>query len=86
MLKINTNKQEVEYKGLFFPFPSLKKILKNTFPEDHFLRFCVYRTFNSHTGQIDRKYAWDSVFQDLHNKGLLTPVLDNIIQEQFQSE
>lgn len=82
MLRINTNKQEVEYKGLFFPFNTLKKTLRNTFPEERFFRFCIHKTFNKHTGQIDRKYAWDSVFQDLHDNGLLTPVLDQIIYQE----
>lgn len=85
MLRINTNKQEVEYNGIFFPFNYLKTALKNTFPEERFFRFCIHKTFNKHTGHIDRKYAWDSVFQDLHANGLLTPVLDQIIVEEYQN-
>jgi hypothetical protein len=81
-MRINTNKQEIEYRGIFFPFTHIKTILLNTMPEQTFSRHCIHKTFNKHTGQIERKYAWDSVFQDLHDQGKLSPVLDNIIQQE----
>lgn len=80
MLRINTNKQEIEYKDLFFPFNAVRRVLMDTFPEERFFKFCIHKTFNTHTGRIDRKYAWDSIFQDLHTNGLLSPVLDEIIR------
>lgn len=86
MLRINTNHQELEYKGFFFPFPKIKSILLNTMPEETFLRHCIHRTFNPTTGKIQRKYAWDAVFQDLHNQGKLSQVLETILKtEQLSS-
>lgn len=82
MVRINTNQQELEYQGIFFPFLKVKTVLLNTMLEETFIRHCIHRTFNPTTGKIQRKYAWDAIFQDLHNQGKLSPVLDGIIQSE----
>jgi hypothetical protein len=82
MVRINTNQQELEYQGIFFPFSLVKSVLLNTMPEETFLRHCIHRTFNPTTGKIQRKYVWDAVFQDLHTQGRLSPVLDEILKKE----
>ena len=81
-IRVNTNKQEVEYKGLFFPFKAVKATLQNTMPEESFFKWCVHKTFNPITGHIDRKYAWDSIFQHFAEAGVLTNTLDTIIKNE----
>lgn len=88
-MKINTNKQEIEYKDLFFPFNAVRRKLQTIFSPNAlaqaFGEFCIHKTFNNKTGEIDRKFAWDSIFQSLHEKGLLAQVLDAIIEEEYLS-
>ena len=84
-MKINTNQQEVEYKGIFFTFHFLKKLLWMQIDESLLLPHCIHRTFNIITGKIERKYAWDAVLFDLTQKGLLQPILDSIIETEYLS-
>jgi hypothetical protein len=87
-MKINTNQQEVEYRGLFFPFNAVKKsvlaaVETKQIPSELLRSHCIHKTFNKHTGKIDRKYAWDSVFADLYAKGWLEELLNGIIQKEY---
>jgi hypothetical protein len=83
MIRINTNQQEVEYKGLFFQFERLKTVVRKVVPEELLREHCIHKRFNSSTGQIERKYAFDAVFEDLANIGVLQAILDDIIEEEY---
>jgi hypothetical protein len=84
MIIINSNAQELEYKGLYFPFRAVKKkILTEGLTDKELAQYCVHKTFNTKTGEIDRKYAWESIFNDLLKCGALGLLLDQIIQEEY---
>jgi hypothetical protein len=82
MIKINTNKQVVEYRGIFFPFITIKKVLQQSIPQEQLLPFCIFKSFNTRTGEIERKYAWNSVLEHLAENGTLLPILENIIEKE----
>jgi len=83
MIRINTQDQDIEYKGLFFPFKAVRKIIQSQLSPEHLSDYCIHKTFNTRTGQIERKYAWESVFQMLMELGLLHMILDEIIQKEY---
>ena len=83
MIRINTNQQEIEYKGIFFPFKKVKEVIRKVVPEELLRDHCVHKKFNRITGQIDRKYAFDAVFEDLAALGILQVLLDDIIEEEY---
>lgn len=83
MLRVNTNQQEIEYKGLLFPFNRVKEVVRRSVPAELIQMHCVYRKFNTKTGEIERKYAFDAVFEDLAKVGILQSLLDDIIQSEF---
>jgi hypothetical protein len=84
MIKVNSSAQEIEYKGLYFPFRAVKKkILVEGLTTEELAHYCVHKTFNTKTGQIDRKYAWESIFADMQSCGALAILLDSIIQEEY---
>lgn len=83
MIRINTNQQEVEYKGILFPFKRVKDEVCRSVPEELLRDHCIHKKFNTTTGQIERKYAFDSVFEDLASLGILQVLLDDIIEKEY---
>lgn len=83
MIRVNTNQQEVEYKGLFFAFNRVKQAVLKSVPEELIRNHCVHKKFNSKTGLIEKKYAFDAVFEDLAKVGVLQAILDDIIDEEY---
>lgn len=83
MIRINTNQQEVEYKGLSFPFARVRRAVIKVVPHELIEDYCIKKKFNVKTGQIDRKYAFDAVFEDLSKVGVLQTILDDIIEEEY---
>jgi hypothetical protein len=83
MIKINSNTQEIEYNGLFFTFTALKKVVPEYVTPEYLSAFCIFKTFNRVTGNIDRKYSWESIFMDMYDHHTLVPMLDDIIQKEY---
>jgi hypothetical protein len=83
MIKIHTNQQELEYKGIYFPFKVIKKLIESIADPKDLKGYCIHKTFDKVTGNIIRKYAWETIFYDLNNSGALAPILDDIIQREY---
>lgn len=88
-IKISVVKQELKYKKLHFPFNAVKRVLLNSMQHELYAtkaifdKHCIHRKFNSTTGEIERKYAWDSLFEELKSSGALAAVLDDIIYDEY---
>ncbi len=46
---------------------------------DYLKEFAIHRKFNPNTGEIEYKYAWDSVLYKLHKDGILILILESIL-------
>lgn len=71
---------EVCYKGIYVPLRSLKKAALKEFPRI-VSEYQIHKRFNPVTGEIERKYAWDSVFHILDKSRDLRKILDKLIKE-----
>jgi hypothetical protein len=78
-LKINWKEGEVRHKGFFIPLNQVKKWILGNGYRDVVLQNEVYRSFNKITGEIDRKFAWDTVFFHVHKDYGLKNVFDEIL-------
>lgn len=78
MVKFLYRSDEALYKGVYVPLRLLKEKVKDEYPgmvHDH----QIYKTFNKNTGEIDRKYAWDSIFYKLTKNKKIYKILDKLI-------
>ena len=81
-IRIIPTQLEVKYRGLLIPFSKIKKIVGDFVSERYLNEFVIFKTFNSSTGEIDRKYAWDSIIYKLNEDGYLEPILDSILSNE----
>lgn len=82
MIKILQNQQEVQYQGNFIPFNKIKSAAIGLVSPEYLERFVILKKFNKVTGNVDRKYAWDSLMYEMRADGLLKQVLDAIIKKE----
>lgn len=80
-VKLDFHEEEIDYDGLKITFRLLKKHIERVLP-DYIKEFQIFKTFNSRTGNIDRKYAWDSIFYNLRDNGKLEKIIKSIINER----
>lgn len=76
---------EVLYRGIRFPLRFIREFIKKNIDEELYRQFRLdsSRVFNSRTGAIEYKYAWDSVVCHLyaeHNE-VFRSMLDAIVEE-----
>jgi hypothetical protein len=69
----------VKHAGFYIELRFVKEwILKNT---DIANDYVIFKTFNSKTGEIDRKYAWDTILflvnKDIGLKNVFNEILQN---------
>jgi hypothetical protein len=82
-IEIKTGKQEVKYKGLYFSFLQLRKHILKTVPKGDLEKYVIHRKFNTKTGEIEYKHAWESVIIDMREEGSLVIMLDDIIKREY---
>lgn len=78
-MKIVTNQQEIEYRGVHFTFQKVREAVVRSVPEEQIRHRCIHKKFNPATGEIERKYAWNSIFEDFAETGMLQRILDTLI-------
>lgn len=85
-IKILKQSSEVRYKSLYIPFEKLKTVVNQIVPSSFLEGYVLIKKFNSLTGEIEYKYAWDSLIHSLHDSGYLKIMLDSILQDEQESE
>jgi hypothetical protein len=81
-IRIIPTTQEVKYNGLFFPISKIKPYVGGFVKQDYLDRFIIHRAFNPKTGNIDYKFAWDSILHELHKDGFLGLILELILSDE----
>jgi hypothetical protein len=82
-IKLKTSEQEVRYKGLCFSYTALKKKILASTHVSQLTPYVIKKHFNKETGNIDCKYAWESIFLDMREDGRLATILEEIINEEY---
>jgi hypothetical protein len=80
---IRINLQEIQYNNIFFPIRIVKKYIIKLY-ESRLKPYTIYKTFNKVTGNIDRKYAWDTIFHDFNSSNQLRDVLNRILNDESE--
>lgn len=77
-MKINLEKEEIFYKGLYFTFFKVKKAIDPS----RIVAYKIGRPKLNSDISISYRYAWDAVFMDLKKSGELAKVLDGILKSE----
>ena len=78
-MKIDYQNRNVRFKGVNIQLEKVKEMVIKKYPA-LVQEFQVHKSFNSKTGNIDRKYAWDSIFYHLKTKKLFIRGLERLIK------
>lgn len=75
-MKVDYNRGLIFWKRKAYPLSEVKDLIL----KDHSDKIGLYQIYAGvkKNGNIERKYAWDSVFHDLHKDGTLEKVIGNI--------
>jgi hypothetical protein len=69
VIKISRNK--------YITKKQLKDYVLNNY-QDIVDQYCIYKKFNSVTGEVDRKYAWHSIIDVINRSGLSDKIIQNL--------
>lgn len=78
-VKFNYDLEIVRFQGVDVPL----KILKAEIERSHkplMDRYILFRTFDNKTGEIHRRYAWESIYLELKESGKLEQLLNKILK------
>lgn len=82
-VKVSLTNGDVTHKGVSIPFRKLREpILKRHIELCMEFELKGARKFNKETGEIERKFAWDSIFIELRNSGELVKIFNQILKEE----
>lgn len=79
-MKIFYDSQEILYKGHYVPMRLVKKRIIKEFPS-LVSKYQIKKRFNSKTGEIERMYAWDSIFYTLEKSGDIDLILNKLLND-----
>jgi hypothetical protein len=80
-LNINYRTDEARHRGFAIPLRVVKRFILKYIP-DEVEGLQIYKTFNPKTGDIERKYAWDTVFHRIHKKVGIDTIYELILKEE----
>ena len=70
--------EDVIWKGIYIPLRILKEEIIKNFGEESISNFQIDKKFNSQTGKIERKYAWDNIILTFYEEGKLNRILEGL--------
>lgn len=80
-IQVDYEDDDIQYKGIFIPLEYVRKEIKKKFPD--FIkeyRLNGSKKFNSCTGEIIWKYAWDNIIATLWKSNRLDVILRQLIK------
>ena len=77
-ITINLATEEIFWKGLYFPFRKVKKLI----PEYEIKSYQVGKPKLLPNAVLQYRYAWDAIFLDYRRSGRLEEILSKILEDE----
>jgi hypothetical protein len=82
ILSYNPSTREIVWNGVAFPPRAVERAILRTFGADHLVaKYELRSARKARNGEVVRKFAWSSVFEDMIRDQSIIPILEKLQSE-----